>query len=86
MKIEDFEKAIDALGVKDLEILEFKMTIGKGVKECYAKMGQLTWLMWDATGQGFRFDQPQGVEGCISSDHAAYLDYRRDADFDLKFE
>jgi len=86
MKIVDFEKAIDALGVQGLEILEFKTPNGSEVRECFAKMGDLVWLKWDASGRGFRFDQESDVEGCISSDHAAYLDYRRDKDFDLKFD
>ena len=86
MKIADFERAIDALGVQGLKILEMKTPNGADVRECYAKMGGLVWLKWDESGRGFRFDQEEGIEGCISSDHAAYLDYRRDKDFDLKFE
>lgn len=86
MKITDFEKAIDALGVQGLEILEFKSPDGGEVRECYARLGELTWLKWDLMGRGFRFEQEAGIEGCISSDHAAYLDYLRDVDFDLKFD
>lgn len=86
MKIADFEKAIDALGVQGLEILEMKTPNGADVRECYAKMGELVWLKWDESGRGFSFEQEDDIEGCISSDHAAYLDYRRDKDFDLKFE
>ena len=77
MKIADFERAIDALGVQGLEILEMKTPNGADVHECYAK--------WDESGRGFSFEQEDDIEGCISSDHASYLDYRRDKDFDLKF-
>lgn len=86
MKIKDFEKAIDALGIQGLEILEFKSPNGEQVRECYAKMGELVWIKWDQFGRGFKFEQEADIESCISSDHAAYLDYRRDVDFDLRFE
>lgn len=86
MKTKDFEKAIEALGVQDLEILEYSYQLNGGVAAVYAKMGELTWIMWDAMGRGFRFDQPEDMEDCISSSNVRYLDYRRDADFDLRFE
>ena len=86
MKTEDFEKAIEALGVHGLEIIKFSYQLNGGVAAVYARMGGLTWLKWDAAGRGFRFEQPENMEGCISSANVMYLDYRRDPYLDLKFE
>lgn len=85
MRTEDFEKAIGALGVHDLCILKFCYQLNGGVAEVYARMGELTFLKWDSHGRGFVSEQPANEECCISSDTARYLDYRRDADFDLTF-
>ena len=86
MKTRDFERAINALGVQDLSVLKYSYQLNGGVAAVYGRMGELTWLMWDAMGRGFRFDHPRDMEDCISSDNVRYLDYRRDADFDLTFE
>lgn len=86
MKTKDFEKAIEALGVQELEIIKFSYELNGGVAAVYAKMGALTWLKWDGLGRGFSFEQSADMEGCISSSNVDYLDYRRDADFDLRFE
>lgn len=88
MKTKDFEKAIDALDVQNLEILEMKLPVGSGghVGGVYARIGELTYLKWDTHGRGFTFEIDPDVEGCTVVSHPEYLDYRRDADFDLKFE
>lgn len=86
MSTKDFERAIEGLGIQGLEIIEFAKQLNGGVSEAYARMGGLTWLKWDAIGRGFRFDQPEDMEGCISTASVRYLDYRRDADIDLRFE
>ena len=88
MRVADFEKAIEALGVQGLEISEMKLTAGGGrqVSAVYGRKGQLTWLMWDASGRGFRYDTDPKQEDCVSSQGVEWLDYRRAAEFDLKFE
>lgn len=90
MNTKSFEQAIDALGVRDLEIIRFCYEDPAAkplstVKEVYARQGELTWLKWDALGRGFRFDQPSEEECCISSATVQYLDYMRDKDYDLTF-
>jgi len=86
MKTRDFEKAIEALGVNGLEVTKFSFGVNGQMVAVYACLGELTRLMWDRQGRGFRFDIDEDMEGCISSQHPEYLDYRRDADFDLIFE
>jgi len=86
MKTIDFETAIEALGVHGLEITKFSYQVNGGVAAVYARMGELTHLMWDATGRGFIFEINPNQEGCTVVSHPEYLDYRRDPDFDLKFE
>lgn len=87
MKTLDFEKAIEALGVNGLELLKFVYQAGTGqVGAVYGRMGDLVFLMWDAMGRGFRFEANPNLEGCVYHQHPEYLDYRRDSDFDLKFE
>lgn len=81
----DFQKAIEALGVMDLEILRFSENVNGLTVAVYARMGQLTWIKWDHMGRGFRFEQPADIEGCISSDNVMYLAYDRDPYLDLKF-
>lgn len=85
MKTKDFEQAVEALGIQDLEIIRYSYGVNGMVVAVYAKMGQLTWIKWDSTGRGFRFDHPADMEDCISEDHVMYLDYRRDSYFDLTF-
>lgn len=86
MNTKDFEKAIELLGVQRLEILKFSYQLNGGVAAVYARMGELTFLKWDANGRGFCFDLDESMEGCVTDQHPEYLDYRRDADFDLTFE
>lgn len=86
MKTRDFEKAIEGLGVNGLEVTKYSYGINGQVVAVYARLGELTRLMWDRMGRGFRFDIDEDMEGCISSQHPEYLDYRRDTDFDLKFD
>jgi hypothetical protein len=88
MKVNDFEKAIDALGVQGLEITQMTMsaTRGDNVNSVYGRIGVLTFLWWDANGRGFRFDINPNLEGCTEVSHPEYLDYRRAEEFDLKFE
>ena len=85
MKKEDFDRAIEALGVQGLEVIKFSYELNGGVAAVYGWMGELTWLKWDGLGRGFSFEQPAAMEGCISSANVNYLDYQRDARFDLKF-
>lgn len=86
MKTADFERAIDALGVQGLTVTKYSYQLNGGVAAVYGQVGELTFLKWDACGRGFRFDQPRDMECCISTGTVNYLDYRRDADFDLRFE
>ena len=88
MRTADFEKAIDALGCQGLEIIEMRIKAKQGgnVDAVYGRFGELTFLKWDENGRGFSFEQPKDQEGCITSQMLQYLDYRRDSDFDLKFE
>ncbi|MBQ7180651.1 MAG: hypothetical protein IJR87_05090 [Bacteroidaceae bacterium] len=85
MNTASFEKAIDALGVQGLEVTKFSYQLNGGVAAVYGRMGELTFLKWDAAGRGFRFDIEENVEGCTVVSYPEYLDYRRDADFDLRF-
>ena len=85
MSTADFERAIESLGLQGLEVLRFSYQLNGGVAAVYGKMGGLTFLKWDASGRGFRFDMEAGVECCVSSGTVEYLDYRRDKDFDLRF-
>lgn len=85
MNTESFEKAIDTLGVQGLEVTKFSYQLNGGVAAVYGRMGELTFLKWDAAGRGFRFDIEENVEGCTVVSYPEYLDYRRDADFDLRF-
>ena len=86
MRITDFEKAIDALGVQGLDVTKFSFGINGQIAAAYAKMGELTYLKWDANGRGFRFELNPNEEGCLSSSHVEYLDYSRDSGFDLTFD
>lgn len=88
MRVNDFETAISALGVSGLEITEMKMsaTAGGQVSCVYGKIGDLTYLLWDCCGRGFRFSINPNVEGCVVVSQYELLDYRRDKQFDLKFE
>lgn len=85
MKTEHFEQAIAALGVQGLEITKFSYTLNGQVAAVYARMGELTYVMWDYFGHAFRFDIPEGTEACTVVSRPEYLDYRRDTAFDLKF-
>lgn len=86
MSTKDYEKAIEALGINGLEIVRFSYQVNGGVSAVYARMGKLTWVKWDFIGRGFRFEQPEDIEGCISSQNVMYLDYQRDVYLDLKFD
>ena len=83
MKTTDFEKAIEALGVQGLAVTKFSYGINGQVAAVYARKDELTYLMWDAIGRGFRFDINPDIEGCTKVSCPEYLDYRRDDDFDL---
>jgi len=82
MKTKDFETAIEALSA-DIETLRIKQEGGK-VTEAYGRLN-LIFIKWDEFGRAFSHDQDPREENCISTDHLPYLDYRRDADFDLTF-
>ena len=86
MKIKDFEKAIEALGVNGLEISKFSLDINGGVAAVYGRMGESTFLMWDHNGRGFSVTLNFDLEGVEPPRYPQYLDYDRDADFDLKFD
>lgn len=91
MKTKDFEKAIKALGVQGLEILKFSYQLNGSVAAVFARMGEYTFLKWDAYGRGFCFDvEPEpgsdGEPALVEVEHPEYLDYHRDPDFDLKFD
>ncbi len=86
MRTKDFEKAIEALGVHGLEVTKFSYGINGQVVAVYAKREELTFLMWDAVGRGFIYDINEDEECPIADMHPEYLDYRRDTDFDLKFD
>ena len=85
MNNKDFERAIDALGVQGLEVTKYSYGINGQVVAVYGRMGQLTFLKWDVSGRGFRFEIDPNMEGGINVSLPEYLDYRRDADFDLRF-
>lgn len=90
MKKKDFEKAIEALGVNGLEILEFSQDSKDNVRAAYARMGEHTYIKWDNFGRGFVFDvEPEpGSDGeliQIEIENLEYLDYRHDPDFDIHF-
>lgn len=86
MKTEDFEKAIEALGVQELEITKFSYTLNGQVAAVYAKRGERTFLKWDSVGRGFILDISEDEECPIADKYPEYLEYHHDADFDLKFE
>ena len=86
MKTTDFEKAIEALGVNGLEITKFSYEINGGVAAVYGKMGESTFLMWDRSGRGFTVTLNYELEGVKPPRYPEYMDYRRDAGFDLTFE
>lgn len=86
MKTRDFEKAIEALGVNGLEITKFSYDINGGVAAVYGCMGESTFLMWDRIGRGFSIALDYDLEGVEPPRHPEYLNYDRDADFDLRFD
>lgn len=91
MKTADFEKAIEALGVQGLEMTKFSYGINGQVAAVYARMGTRTYLKWDHMGRGFFFNVEEDISGTDEPfvpeiNFPEYLDYRRDADFDLRFE
>lgn len=86
MRTTDFEKAIDALGVSGLEVKRFSYGINGQVAAVYAQMGDSKYLMWDNCGRGFIYDEEPEAEIRAIDRSPEYLDYRRDADFDLSFE
>lgn len=86
MKARDFEKAIEALGVNGLEISKFSYDINGGVAAVYGRMGESTFLMWDRNGRGFSISLNFDLEGVEPPRYPEYLNYDRDADFDLGFD
>lgn len=86
MKTRDFERAIEALGVSGLEVTKFSYGVNGQVVAVYGQMGELEYLKWDGSGRGFVFEIDPNIEGCVCVSRPEYLDYRRDAAFDLKFE
>lgn len=86
MKTRDFEKAIEALGVNNLEVTKFSYDINGGVAAVYGRMGESTFLMWDRNGRGFSIALDYDLEGVEPPRYPEYLNYDRDADFDLKFD
>lgn len=86
MRTKDFEQAIEALGVHGLTATKFSYGINRQVSAVYARMGERTYLKWDASGRGFVFEIAESEEGQVTILYPEYLDYRRDNGFDLKFE
>lgn len=86
MKTTDFEKAIEALGVQDLEVLKFSYTLNGQVASVYGRIGESTYVMWDSNGRGFIVTLNFDLEGVVPPRHPEYLDYSRDSGFDLKFD
>lgn len=86
MKTVDFEKAIEALSVNGLEITKYSYGINGQVAAVYGRMEERTFLMWDSYGRGFIIELNFELEGVSEPRYPEYLDYRRDVDFDLKFE
>lgn len=56
------------------------------VAAVYAQMGESKYLMWDASGRGFIYDVNPDVDRRATDRYPEFLDYRRDADFDLTFD
>lgn len=86
MKTSVFEKAIEALGVNGLEVTKFSYGVNGQVVAVYAQMGESTFLMWDRYGRGFSISLNFDLEGVEPPRHPEYLNYDRDADFNLKFD
>lgn len=86
MKTKDFEKAIEALGINGLKVTEFSYQLNGGVAAVFARFGEKTFLKWDALGRGFCVDIEDLNEIEAAARFPHYLDYRRDPDFDLKFD
>ena len=87
MKIEDFEKAIDALAC---EVVKDEVRLRKGqVHEFLAHKGR-TLILWDSAGRAFSvrldtLDDGDEVDHDIH-DHVVRSCYERDVVFDLKFD
>ena len=86
MRTADFEKAIEALGVQGLEVTKFSYGINGQVTAVYGLLGESTYFMWDSHGRGFSITLNIELEGVEPPRYPEYLDYRRDIDFDLKFD
>lgn len=86
MKTTDFEKAIDALGVQNLEVTKFSYTVNGQVSAVYGQLGESTFVMWDANGRGFTITLNYELEGVRPPRYPEYLDYQRDNGFDLTFD
>lgn len=86
MKIQDFEKAIEALNCA-IDIDEFKMK-GREVRRCIANTEQMR-LEWDEFGRAFTVPSNQEPEEFIDSITGLVVTGRRlirCVDFDLKFD
>ena len=90
MRVAEFEKAINALGVDGLEIDEFKMVANSGgqVRQVNGHTKALT-LLWDKDGIAFSTSVHQRSESFIEFGSGKAISGRRlkrDTRFDLKFE
>lgn len=81
MRVNDFETAISALGVS-VHIDEMKLR-GSHVRQCLGHTDTLL-ILWDDCGRAFSID----VSDCQDPQHDDYevWDYRRNKQFNLKFE
>lgn len=86
MKTTDFEKAIEALGVKDLTVTKYSYAARGQVGAVYGQLGESTFVMWDANGRGFTITLNYELEGIRPPRYPELMDYRRDSGFDLTFE
>lgn len=88
MRVQDFEKAIEALNCSTaLDEVRYK---GGGHVECVFGHKDCLLLLWDASGRAFS----RNIEGDELSESPSYLldgvlpveCYVRDAEYDLEFE
>lgn len=90
MKVQDFERAIEALCVDGLEIDEVKMAANSGghVSQVNGHTGMLI-VLWDEGGRAFTAPSTQKNEDFIEFGSGKVVTGRRlkrDKEFDLKFE
>lgn len=86
MKVNDYEKAVEAMNCELLRITYHAKSGGQVIAAYGQKKDSLTYIMWDQNGRAFVFDQPEDSEDCVSEFNLKSLPYERDQNFDIKFE